>query len=161
MCAAARYSNSISGSSAHASRGNMSQIKRNEIKKIVGRTEERRKLKLILDSGKSEFLAVYGRRRVGKTFLIRNFLSQSPCMFFHSTGIQKGSSKKQLEQFSKQIGQTFLGGASIAQRKNWLDAFEELTKARNQASPNKKIVLFLYEFLWMATRRSGLLEALE
>lgn len=131
------------------------------ITKIIGRSEEQKTLKLLLSSGKSEFLAVYGRRRVGKTFLIRNFFSQSPCVFFHSTGIQKGSAKKQLEQFSKQIGLTFFGGASINPSSNWLGAFEELNKAMHQIASNKTVVLFFDEFPWMATRRSGLLEALE
>jgi AAA+ ATPase superfamily predicted ATPase len=132
-----------------------------EVKKIIGRREELATLKRLLNSGKSEFLAVYGRRRVGKTFLIRNFFSQSPCVFFHSTGIQRGVAKKQLEQFSKQIGLAFFGGASITPSQSWLGAFEELTKAMTQIAPNKTIVLFFDEFPWMATRRSGLLEALE
>jgi hypothetical protein len=139
----------------------MPKITQKEIKKIVGRSEEQKTLKLVLNSSKSEFLAIYGRRRVGKTFLIRNFFSQAPCIFFHATGIQNGSSKKQLEQFSKQIGLTFFGGASISPSRQWLDAFEELTLAIKQVPSNKTVVLFFDELPWMATRRSGLLEALE
>ncbi|MDR2472090.1 MAG: ATP-binding protein [Tannerella sp.] len=40
-------------------------------KNIIGREREKKKLEEIFASKRSEFVAVYGRRRVGKTFLIR------------------------------------------------------------------------------------------
>ena len=129
--------------------------------KIIGRVEEQEILTQLLKSKKSEFLAVYGRRRVGKTYMIRNFYSQAPCIFFHSTGIQNGTTRKQLEQFSKQIGMTFFGGASIKTKSSWMDAFEELTKALQQAPEDKTIILFFDEFPWMAKKRSQLMQALE
>lgn len=129
--------------------------------KIIGRVREKAILRQLLMSNKPEFLALYGRRRVGKTFLVRNFFDQASCVFFHSTGIQKGKLQHQLEQFYKQIGKTFYGNAKIAIQKRWLDAFEALTEAMNQVPKKKKIVLFLDELPWMATRRSGLLQALE
>ena len=128
---------------------------------IIGRDSEQKILKQHLESKRAEFLALYGRRRVGKTYLIRNYFSKSNCIFFHATGMQNGSLIEQLEQFSKQIGITFYGGAEIVARKRWLDAFEDITKAMQQVAPQKKIVLFFDELPWMATKRSGVLKALE
>ncbi len=130
-------------------------------KKIIGRFHEQEILRQFLKSEKAEFLALYGRRRVGKTYLIRNFFEETSCIFFHATGIQGGNPKKQIEQFYKQIGMTFYGGASIQSRQRWLDAFEDLTKATQQIARTKNIVIFLDEFPWMSTKRSGLLQALE
>lgn len=129
--------------------------------KIVGRGKEQQILAAVLKSKKAEFVALYGRRRVGKTYLIKHFFAQMPCIFFHATGLQDGSLKIQLEQFAKQIGDTFYNGASITPPKRWIDAFEDLTKATRQIPPGQKIVIFLDEFPWMATKRSGLLQALD
>ena len=134
---------------------------KNTFEKIIGRVEEKATLDQLLKSKKAEFLALYGRRRVGKTFLIRNFFERSPCIFFHATGIQDGKMREQLKQFAKQIGITFYNGVTVAPSLNWFDAFENLTKAIEQVSRSKKIVLFLDEFPWMATRKSKLLQALE
>lgn len=129
--------------------------------KIIGRLREQNLLKDLIGSKKSEFIAVYGRRRVGKTYLIKNFITNSPCIFFHVTGLQNGSSKEQLEEFSKQIGVTFYNNAPISHRARWTDAFEDLTKAIATVPNNKTVVLFFDEFPWMATPRSKLLTALE
>jgi AAA+ ATPase superfamily predicted ATPase len=134
---------------------------KNQAAKIIGRIHEQTILKRILKSKKAEFLVLHGRRRVGKTFLIRNFFNQSPCIFFHTTGIQKGKLKEQLKQFGKQIGLTFYNGINIAASKNWFDAFENLLKAMQQVSSSNNIILFFDEFPWMSTRRSRLLQALE
>ena len=42
---------------------------------IIGRKEEITKLKSYYGSGKPEFIALYGRRRVGKTYLVEPFCS--------------------------------------------------------------------------------------
>ena len=54
--------------------------------KIIGRDKECRELKDILDSGKSEFVVVYGRRRIGKTFLVREFFNNK--FAFYHTGLR-------------------------------------------------------------------------
>ena len=129
--------------------------------KIIGRIQERKHLSQLLKSSSSEFLAIYGRRRVGKTYLIRNFFTEESCVFFHVTGIQNGGLTEQIEQFVKQIGDTFYKGLTLAPHKRWLDVFEELTKAIHQVPRNKKIVLFFDELPWMSTKRSKLLQALD
>lgn len=129
--------------------------------KIIGRVEEQQILDQILKSKRAEFLALYGRRRVGKTFLIRNFFEQSADVFFHITGIQKGTMEEQLRQFAIQIGITFYNGVTLAPSKSWFDAFDNIRKAIEQIPISKKVVIFLDELPWLATRRSKLLQALE
>ena len=129
--------------------------------KIIGRVRDQELLRELFESKKSEFIAVYGRRRVGKTYLIKNLMGSLPCVFFHVTGLQNGSSKEQLQEFAKQIGTTFYQSPSIIPQKHWGDAFEDLTKAINEVPKEKTVVLFFDEFPWMATPRSKLLTALE
>lgn len=101
------------------------------------------------------------RRRVGKTFLIKNFFQEKKCIYFQTTGIYKGSLTTQLERFTKELGETFYQGASIKTATSWMDAFEALTQALKQVPKNKKIVIFLDELPWMATRKSNVISALE
>jgi hypothetical protein len=129
--------------------------------KISGRAREQRILERLFATEKSEFLTLYGRRRVGKTFLIRNFFEKKPCLFFYVTGIQEGKLKEQLGQFTKQMSAIFYEGIPIVSYKSWSEAFEALTTAMLKVSKRQKIVLFFDEFPWMATKRSGLLSALE
>jgi len=131
------------------------------IEKIIGRVREQNLLRDLIGSKKAEFIAVYGRRRVGKTYLIKNFVNSLPCVFFHVTGIRKGSSKDQHEEFAKQIGVTFYNSPSIIPKKSWRDAFDDLTKAIETIPKDKTVVLFFDELPWMATPRSRLLTALE
>jgi AAA+ ATPase superfamily predicted ATPase len=129
--------------------------------KIIGRVEEQEILGEILKSKRAEFLALYGRRRVGKTFLVRNFFEKSSDVFFHMTGIQKGTMEEQLRQFANQISITFYNGVAVAPSKNWFDTFHNLRKTIEQIDSSKKVVVFLDELPWLATRRSKLLQALE
>ena len=131
-------------------------------KAFTGRQEERLTLEELFNSNKSEFLALYGRRRVGKTFLIRNFVKKKSCCFFNSTGILNEPLARQLIEFTKEISRTFFHGTELKERKNWFDTFELLTDAINKQIPkNKKVILFFDEFPWMATARSRLLQALD
>lgn len=129
--------------------------------KIIGRLKEQALLRQLLQSAKAEFLALYGRRRVGKTFLIRNYFQSTPCIFFYASGLKDGKLADQIEEFNKHIGKTFYAGATLAKRKKWKDTFEDLNNAIATVSPSKKIVLFFDELPWMATPRSGLLQAID
>lgn len=128
---------------------------------ILGRKEEQQELIEAFNSKKAEFIVLYGRRRVGKTFLIEEFFSTKPCIYFHVTGVQDGLLKEQLHEFAKQIGKTFYNGADIAPAASWMNAFKELTKAVNNAPPTQPIVLFIDELPWLATKRSRVLQALD
>lgn len=129
--------------------------------KIIGRKKEQSILKAFISSKKAEFLALYGRRRVGKTYLIKNYFDNASCLFLHSTGLQKGKLHEQIKEFYKQLGITFYRGVEIKPKEKWLDAFEDLTKAVNEMPKRETIVVFFDEFPWMATPRSGLLQALD
>lgn len=128
---------------------------------IVGRRREQKLLRELVDSNKAEFIAVYGRRRVGKTYLIKNLIGSLPCVFFHVTGVQKGTTQVQLKEFAKQIGKAFYQSPSLVPKKNWFDAFEDLTNAIQAMPKDQTVVLFFDEFPWMATPRSRILVALE
>jgi AAA+ ATPase superfamily predicted ATPase len=129
--------------------------------KIIGRYREAATLDKILTSKRPEFLALYGRRRVGKTFLIRNFFGKKKnVIFFTNTGLKDGSLADQIANFSKQIGEAFYHGAPLKAANSWNEVFELLTHAISMQS-NKKIVLFFDEFPWMVTPKSKLLQVLD
>jgi len=128
---------------------------------IVGREKELRKLTRFYESPKSEFMAVYGRRRVGKTFLIQTFFSQTDAVFFHVTGLKHSNLSDQIANFTRVLGKTFYESAEIRLKKNWLEVFEQLTEAIAKVPKKKKVVIFFDELPWMATKRSKLIQALD
>lgn len=128
---------------------------------IIGRSKEKSLLFNLLNSDSAEFLAVYGRRRIGKTFLIESFFENRKCSFFHFTGVQNGALREQLEEFVKEIASVFYGAAKIEKPTTWMQAFEALKVAIEYSRSSEPIVLFFDEFPWMATPRSRLLQSLE
>src|SRR5579871_3474379 len=130
---------------------------------IIGRGREKKILKDVISSGRPEFVTVHGRRRVGKTFLIKNFIKDNnDVIFFRVTGMKDGSFKKQVRHITDEIGNTFYKGARLEVKKNWMETFSLLTDAmRKVAEKNKPIVLFFDEFPWMATKKSLLLQAID
>lgn len=131
------------------------------MKKIIGRKNEQIELEDIYSSKKPEFVLVYGRRRIGKTFLVKNFFLRKSGVFFNVTGIKDGALTEQLTEFAKAISKCFYHGANIAVPNSWMQAFEELSKAISNCNKRQKIVLFMDEFPWMATKKSRLIQALE
>ena len=128
---------------------------------IFARHDEIALLESLCTSQKAEFLAVYGRRRVGKTFLIKEFFkNQQDALFFKITGLKKGLMHEQIENFITQVGEVFYKGASLSIPKNWNQAFAVLTKAIGAVAENKKVILFFDELPWLATRNSRLMESL-
>lgn len=129
---------------------------------LIGRNDEKEILRAFYESQRPEFLAIYGRRRIGKTALIKRYFEEDHALFFNVTGIQKGTKEMQIRRFTKEIGKVFYHGAEIKEQKNWVDTLDNLSMAiENTVPKNKKIVLFFDEFPWMATHKSGLLQALE
>lgn len=131
--------------------------------KIIGRKKEIRIFEGCFASNTPEFLAVYGRRRVGKTFLIRSFFeNKKNIIFLDVTGMQDGTISEQIRNFMDAIGAAFIHpGARLEAGKNWHESFRLLTEYIRLAPKNKKIVLFFDEFPWMATKKSRLLQYLE
>lgn len=129
--------------------------------KIIGRQKEIEILKNTLASKSPEFVAIYGRRRVGKTYLIKNFYGKQPGIFFELTGLNDGGLKDQLSNFSISLSKAFYQGAEMAVQKSWMDAFRQLNVAIENTPPDKQIMIFFDEIPWLATRKSGFLKALE
>jgi predicted AAA+ superfamily ATPase len=129
---------------------------------LIGRNEEKVILNDFFQSDRPEFLAVYGRRRIGKTYLIKQTFTEQDCIFFNVTGIQKGKINAQINQFTKEIGRVFYQGAEIKERDSWVETLDLLSDAiEKNVLKDKKVILFFDEFPWMATHKSGLLQALE
>lgn len=126
---------------------------------IVGRKKEQQLLAKAFASKEAEFIAIYGRRRVGKTYLIREYFAKVTCRFFHATGLQRGSTKTQLKKFADALSQAFFDAAPLATPKNWGEAFALLHT--QVAKSKEKIVIFLDELPWLATKKSGLLQELD
>ncbi len=123
-------------------------------KKIVGRKEEQKKLNKTYLSKEAEFIVIYGRRRVGKTYLIREFFKSKKCTLFHATGLQKGTMGKQLKKFSEALSETFYDNAPLKTPNSWDEAIRLL---HNQVLKQKgKMIIFLDELPWMATPEIGL-----
>lgn len=130
------------------------------VKMIVGRISEQVLLEKAFGSNEAQLICVYGRRRIGKTFLIREFFSRKNCIYFHATGVQKSNIKKQLKKFAEAISTTFYDGVTIETPDSWEDAFGILHKQLSKIHA-KKVVLFFDELPWMATPKSGLLQEID
>lgn len=76
-------------------------------------------------------------------------------------GSKDGSYQDQITHFTQRIGEAFLGGILPKSGSNWDETFKLLTEVINKAPKNKKIVLFLDELPWMATKKSKLLQTLD
>lgn len=127
---------------------------------IIGREEELEILEDIYDSNEPEFLAVYGRRRIGKTFLISEFFKNKG-VYFEITGMKNGSTAEQLFQFAYEFSRQFNEGIRIPTPKNWGEALSLLHEAIEKVEKDKKIILFFDEVPWLASPRSKFLNALE
>ena len=123
---------------------------------LISRDKEKKTLLDALQAEDSQFIAVYGRRRVGKTYLIRQTYSEM--LTFEHSGLANAGRKEQIQAFTASIKRA---GLEIpVMPTNWLDAFELLKDLVEKSSGNKK-VLFIDELSWMDTQKSGLLVALE
>ncbi len=124
---------------------------------FVGRTEEKAILKKALASDHAELVAVIGRRRVGKTYLVRSVYKKE--IKFEMTGIQNGSLKEQLQHFTNRLNFHIQPIIPYSVPGNWLEAFQMLTVYFEHLDRKEKIVLFFDELPWIATKRSGFLKA--
>jgi AAA+ ATPase superfamily predicted ATPase len=127
---------------------------------IIGRIKEIDILNKAIHSTQAEFVALYGRRRVGKTYLIRKLFEQEP-HYFELTGLKNSPLKKQLYNFTHSFSEQYLEGLTISPPKNWIEAFELLTKQLEKVPETKKIILFFDELPWLSSKKSGFMEALD
>lgn len=128
----------------------------------VEREAEQAILKKMFESNRAEFLALYGRRRVGKTYLVRNFFNKNnEILFFDVAGSKNAPMTEQILNFTTRLGEVFYSGLKLATENNWHGAFKILTEAIAKQPENKNIVLFFDEFPWMATKNARLLQNLD
>jgi AAA+ ATPase superfamily predicted ATPase len=125
---------------------------------FVGRTKEIELLEETLKSRKPEMIAVIGRRRVGKTHLISKVFGQF--LDFEMTGMQHTAMSLQLANFSSKLTEFSEPSMPIKTPVNWLEAFNLLQTYLSRKKTNRKAIIFFDELPWIATTRSGFLEAL-
>jgi len=124
---------------------------------LIARKKERQRLDKLLQSQSAEFLAIYGRRRVGKTFLIREHFKNEIC--FELTGLQQGKLKEQLAYFYEELERR--GKAPKKPPESWQEAFKQLRAHLEKLRGTKKRVLFFDEIPWLDSHRSGFKKALD
>lgn len=123
---------------------------------ILGRAQEKDLLSRIYSSSQSEFVAVCGRRRVGKTFLVREFFEEE--MVFQSSGVANGNTQEQLKNFFYTLRRYDKSVTRLPA--DWLDAFEMLISYLSSLDCQRKVV-FIDELPWMDTQGSQFVSALE
>ena len=128
-----------------------------ENKKLVGRNEECERLNECLESDSAQLIIVYGRRRVGKTFLINEFFNNQ--FAFKLTGAFEQPKGVQLKNFASELSRK--SGKRVKAPKDWTEAFELLRAYIEDLSKEKKQVFFFDEMPWLDTYRSGFLPAFE
>ncbi len=127
---------------------------------IIGRNKELVKFQKLIASKKPELLAIYGRRRIGKTYLIRNAFKNNIC--FEFSGLHNATMPDQLQNFSLNLNKfNSSKKRTTTPPKNWLEAFNQLEFYLDRLKSTKKKVVFIDEFPWLATRKSRFLSAFE
>lgn len=124
---------------------------------IVGRRHEQDILQSCLDSPKAEFIAVYGRRRIGKTYLVKQFFEEK--FDFYASGVYQISRSEQLKRWQVQLNK--FSGQKKARPKDWFEAFDQLQAYLETLSEKERLVIFIDELPWMDTPKSNFIRALE
>jgi uncharacterized protein len=127
--------------------------------KIAGRQEEIALLKNLLEKEESSFIAMYGRRRVGKTFLVRQVYESK--IVFECSGVLGKDMEQQLENFWRSLHEIKPQAQPALPPKTWIEAFFQLRAYLNTLKQGTKKVIFLDEIPWFETPRSGFLAALD
>ena len=129
---------------------------------IIGRKKECELLKRYLESGRPEFVVLYGRRRVGKTYLIKEYFNNK--FAFYATGINGVNMREQLKVFNSTLIE--YGATEKTIPTDWYEAFRRLRKVLETDTVavdpvTSKKVVFLDELPWMDNARSNFKSALD
>ena len=125
--------------------------------KLIGRTRECEELKWSMESHRSELIVMYGRRRVGKTFLVRRFFNDT--YSFHYVGAHRQKKNVQLQNFREAL-MRYGHRQDVPTLENWHDAFLQLEQYLEGCKEKRK-VLFFDEMPWMDTQGSDFVAELE
>ena len=126
------------------------------VTKFVGRETELKALKEQINSSSSSFLALFGRRRIGKTETILHFCSKEKIKHIEFTGRFEQPKRIQIKAFLAEIAR-FNPAFKGRKAEDWFDAFEILRECLDNFPQNETLVIFIDELPWMDTQRSGLL----
>lgn len=124
---------------------------------LVGRVAEKQQLLNASKSKNAEMVALIGRRRIGKTFLIKQVFTQ---MDFEFTGMLNASLQDQLENFSNKLFEFGSGKKNVPKPTSWLQAFHLLKELLQSKRTVKKKIIFIDELPWADTPKSNFTEAL-
>lgn len=134
------------------------------MERLVGRLKEKEELNMLYDSDKPEFVAVYGRRRVGKTFLVDEVLKDK--ITFRHAGLSPVDEKNNKNSLKDQLQHFFYSlkaqGSQVRRRPtSWMEAFFMLSQLLEQKDDGSRQVVFIDELPWLDTPRSGFITAFE
>jgi uncharacterized protein len=126
---------------------------------FVGREIEIQKFNNLLLANQSDLVTVIGRRRVGKTYLIKHALKNQ--LDFHFTGVQNTDKESVIKEFATKIVELSAGKIPLQIPQTWLEAFRLLRVYLSSLKKKKKMTIFLDELPWLDTHKSGFLAAFE
>lgn len=130
---------------------------------MIGRQREVKELNRLYERNRAELVAIYGRRRVGKTYLVDETFAGR--ITFRHAGLSpsdrksRGLLQTQLDHFYNSL--ELHGMERCEKPKNWLDAFLMLEKFLQQKDDGSRQVVFLDELPWLDTPKSGFIQAFE
>lgn len=128
------------------------------MKNLIGRKEEQALVKKLLIAEQPAFMAIYGRRRVGKTFFVKSVFQER--FAFFCTGLFNRPTRWQLTNFNAALLDYSSPNTEMPIADNWFEAFRQLISVLKAKGPGRKVI-FLDELPWMDTPRSGFVSALE
>ena len=129
-----------------------------ENNQLIGRIKEQEVLQKALASNEAEMVAVIGRRRIGKTFLIKKTYSKH--IQFQMSGIQNATIERQLENFAYRLSMAYDTEEIISTPPNWFKAFTLLIDYLRLQKKKEKYVVFFDELPWMASQKSDFIQGL-
>jgi uncharacterized protein len=125
---------------------------------FVGREKEKAILLKALASREPEMVAIVGRRRIGKTFLVRSVYGEQ--IDVEVAGIQHASNKEQIQNFRLQLKNSLKDAFIPRKTSNWLDTFQLLIECLEKKNKAGRMVVFIDELPWLAAAKSGFLNGL-
>ncbi len=134
------------------------KVEKNMKTQFIGRKQEQEVLKKALESNEAEMVSVIGRRRIGKTFLIKTVYQER--IVFELTGVKDAPMEEQLVNFVHALQRASQNTLILKPIKDWQEAFFVLTNYLEKLPKDRKYVVFLDELPWLSTNKSEFIRAL-